>query len=230
MIFNYCSLIYEYDFIKLNTILEYYSTHFTIHNIIDYKVNKKDINSFMKILYSYDIHCNKNAIEHKVGVLNNYLNDTQKESIKIKFIILECLKSDVYNDKTNNYIRNIKKGLRQLIAELDNNKSHYLPIHITDYKKDSIFLNLLIYKLTTSYTLKNKNNILNVERDINNVPLMIDSTMLLFFSKHTDKHKDDKIYLGTNHSSDNNIINIDNLFRYNVGISNILEFRKEVKK
>lgn len=229
MNFNYCSLLYEYDFPKLNAIINYYSNHFIIYNIINYELNEIDIKSFINILYSHDIYCNEIAINSKINTLTKYFNDTKKKSINLKFIILKWIDNDKYNDKTNNFIRNIKKELRKLIIKLNDNKQYYLPIHITDHKTDSMFLELVIHKLTTSYTLKSNNKILDVRRNLNNYSLFKNSSILIFFSNTTEKHKEDKIFLGNNHSSNGYITDIKNSFKYNVGLSNLINFRKKIK-
>lgn len=225
MNFNYCSIIYEYDFSKLNMILSYYSNIFIVDKIIDYSLNKNDISDFINIIYSNDVYCGEKAMKCKKDILLSYFeNNPTKDNLKIKIIILDHLKS--IKTSTNEYIVNIKKKLRELMLKIDRPYNKYLPIHITDYKKDSEFLELLSYKLSTDYTLKIKNKIHSVKRDIKNVKLWTDYNVVLYFSNVTGKHGDDKIHLGTNHSAIDLVSNNSDIFKYNVGITDIYKFNE----
>ena len=210
--FDYCLGIYEYSFNLFDQIANEISKHFLIEKIIDYELHKNDCESYISIIYYYDTYCNSKSISIKKENILKYYKDHNTDKIKVKYILFSCSDQEKINTSNNSYIVELKKKLRQYIVK-QNGTDKYLSIHITDMKKDSLFLGNFIKKITTLYKSVEDDQIIEKKRLLDDVTLFTEYNLVINISKNND-HQQSAYLFGSNYKLKFKNLNKKKFFNY----------------
>ena len=211
--FDYCLSIYEYTFNLFDQIVNEISKHFLIEKIIDYELYKDNCESYIDIIYYNDIHCNLKSISVKKEKLLQYYKNYNVDKIKIKYILFSCSDQENINTENNLYIVELKKKIRKYIVK-QNGADKYLSIHITDMKKDSLFLGNFIKKITTVYKCIEENNkIIQKKRTFDNISLFTEYNLVINISRMNDYQQSAHLF-GNNYKLLLKNIDKKNFFNY----------------